>query len=160
MYCNNKNVLFYFYFKTIYVVIFEHNNKNNSFFLTKMFLYMFRVLREMNSRKKISVYFPISFFKRLHVMIFISVFHFFYSFKRSIKKWQISTAEEKAIINLRKTEIRHAVRNLIVILLDIPKAGFGNTNNGNTSRRFFSGPEPVSRFTPIDSIWSTNSKWY
>lgn len=34
--------------------------------------------------------------------------------------------------------------------VDIPKAGFGNTNDGNTARRFFSNPETSSRITGID----------
>lgn len=36
------------------------------------------------------------------------------------------------------------------LLVDIPKAGFGNTNDGNTSRRFFVDPDTSSRITGID----------
>lgn len=36
------------------------------------------------------------------------------------------------------------------MLVDIPKAGFGNTNDGNTSRRFFAGPETASKITGVD----------
>lgn len=36
------------------------------------------------------------------------------------------------------------------LLVDIPKAGFGNSNNGNTSRRFFSDPITSSRITEVD----------
>lgn len=34
--------------------------------------------------------------------------------------------------------------------MDIPKAGFGNTNDGNTSRRVFAEPEVSARITGID----------
>lgn len=37
------------------------------------------------------------------------------------------------------------------LLVDIPKAGFGNTNDGNTSRRFFSDPQTTSRITGVDT---------
>ena len=36
------------------------------------------------------------------------------------------------------------------LLVDIPKAGFGNTNDGNTSRRFFAEPEKSSLITGVD----------
>ena len=36
------------------------------------------------------------------------------------------------------------------ILVDIPKVGFGNTNNGNTSRRFFNDPETSADITGVD----------
>lgn len=32
----------------------------------------------------------------------------------------------------------------------MPKAEFGNTNDGNTSRRFFSNPEVVAEITGVD----------
>ncbi|CAH0550888.1 unnamed protein product [Brassicogethes aeneus] len=36
------------------------------------------------------------------------------------------------------------------LLVDVPKAGFGNTNDGNTSRKFFNEPECSSRITGIN----------
>lgn len=36
------------------------------------------------------------------------------------------------------------------LLVDIPKSGFGNTNDGNTARRFFRNPDLVSSITGID----------
>lgn len=36
------------------------------------------------------------------------------------------------------------------LLVDFPKAGFGNTNDGNTSRRFFADPEKTSRITGLN----------
>lgn len=34
--------------------------------------------------------------------------------------------------------------------MDVPKAGFGNTNDGNTSRRFFANPELAAEITRVD----------
>ena len=36
------------------------------------------------------------------------------------------------------------------LLVDIPKARFGNTNDGNTSRRFFADPNTSSRITGVN----------
>ena len=36
------------------------------------------------------------------------------------------------------------------LLVDIPTAGFGNTNDGNTSRRFFSDPQASSCITGVN----------
>lgn len=72
------------------------------------------------------------------------------SYKLPLKKWQIRTSEEKKIIKERKERIQKAFREEMGLLVDIPKAGFGNTNDGNTSRRFFSDPETASRITGID----------
>ena len=36
------------------------------------------------------------------------------------------------------------------LLVDIPTAGFGNTNDGNTSRRFFSDPQTSSCITGVN----------
>lgn len=35
------------------------------------------------------------------------------------------------------------------LIVDIPKAGFGNTNDGNASRRFLMNPEIASQITGI-----------
>lgn len=72
------------------------------------------------------------------------------SYKLTIKKWQSRSAEEKQIIKDRKEQIQKAFREEMGLLVDIPKAGFGNTNDGNTSRRFFADPETASRITGID----------
>lgn len=36
------------------------------------------------------------------------------------------------------------------LLVDIPKVGYGNSNDGNTSRRLFDNPECSSRITGIN----------
>lgn len=36
------------------------------------------------------------------------------------------------------------------LIVDVPKPGFGNTNNGNTSRRFFMDPALSAQITDVD----------
>lgn len=36
------------------------------------------------------------------------------------------------------------------LLVDMPKCGFGTTNDGNTARRFFENPELSSNITGVD----------
>lgn len=50
----------------------------------------------------------------------------------------------------RKKKIQNSFKEEMGLLVDIPKAGFGNTNDGNTSRRFFSDPETSSRIIGVD----------
>lgn len=86
----------------------------------------------------------------LHARIrfFESLLHL--SYKLTIKKWQARSEIEKKITKERKEEIQKAFRDEMGLLVDIPKAGFGNTNDGNTSRRFFADPDTASRITGID----------
>lgn len=86
----------------------------------------------------------------LHARIrfFESLLHL--SYKIPIRKWQARTQEHKNIVADRKKKIQEAFKEEMGLLVDIPKAGFGNTNDGNTSRRFFSNPEISSRITGID----------
>lgn len=72
------------------------------------------------------------------------------SYKLPVKKWQIRSAEEKKIIAETKQKIQEAFKEELGLLVDIPKAGFGNTNDGNTSRRFFENPEISSQITGIN----------
>lgn len=86
----------------------------------------------------------------LHARIrfFESLLHL--SYKLTIKKWQIRSAEDKLTVKTRKEIIQKAFKEEMGLLVDIPKAGYGNTNDGNTSRRFFADPETASRITGID----------
>lgn len=57
---------------------------------------------------------------------------------------------EKDIVKTKKQEIQERFRKELGLLVDIPKAGFGNTNKGNTSRRFFECSEEASAITGIN----------
>lgn len=73
----------------------------------------------------------------LHARIkfFESLLHL--SYKLEVKKWQFRNEEDKNAVKRRKATIQEDFKNILSLIVDIPKAGFGNTNDGNTSRRFF-----------------------
>lgn len=57
--------------------------------------------------------------------------------------------KKKKIVKETKEKIQIAFKEEMALLVDFPKAGFGNTNDGNTSR-FFEDPECSSRITGIN----------
>src|SRR6195952_2767429 len=84
---------------------------------------------------------------------------FNHSYKLPLKKWQKKLNEdEKRLISDRKKKIQDEFKSKMGILVDIPKAEFGNTNNGNTSRRFFNDPETSAAFTGVDVSWIARIK--
>lgn len=86
----------------------------------------------------------------LHARIrfFESLLHLAY--KIPLQKWQARSNEEKKVVKETKEKIQKNFKEELGLLVDIPKAGFGNTNDGNTSRRFFSDPESSSRITGVN----------
>lgn len=54
-------------------------------------------------------------------------------------------------IKQKKVQIQDEFRNKLGLIVDVPKPGFGNTNDGNTSRRFFHDPVTATEITGIDS---------
>lgn len=83
------------------------------------------------------------------IRIFESIIHLAY--KLPVKKYrERKSDEEKALEARRKSEIQDRFRNETGLLIDMPKANFGNTNDGNTSRRFFENPELASDITGIN----------
>lgn len=83
------------------------------------------------------------------IRIFESLLHL--SYKLPVKKWQLRSDNEKDIVKQRKLQIQGDFRNKMGLIVDVPKPGFGNTNDGNTSRRFFIDPELSAAITGIDS---------
>lgn len=72
------------------------------------------------------------------------------AYKAPLKKWQARSTDEKQLVKETKERIQKSFREEMGLLVDIPKVGFGNSNDGNTSRRFFNDPESSSRITGID----------
>ena len=73
------------------------------------------------------------------------------AYKLPIKKWRKRlTDEEKKICSDRRAEILKRFKNEMGLLVDMPKAGFGNTNTGKTSRVFFQNPAMSANITGID----------
>ena len=69
-----------------------------------------------------------------HIRFFECLLHIAY--RMDFKKWQARTQEEKDKMNARKKLIIERFRKEYGILVDQPKQGSGNTNDGNTARRF------------------------
>lgn len=72
------------------------------------------------------------------------------SYKLPIKKWQARTDEDRMTVRDTKLRIQQLFKEEMGLLVDIPKAGYGNTNDGNTSKRFFADPDTSSRIIGID----------
>lgn len=83
-----------------------------------------------------------------HIRFFECLIHI--SYRLEIKTWQVRGTENKAKFKDRKTYIQNALRSGMGLLVDIPKQGGGNTNDGNTARTFFKNPEKASEITGID----------
>jgi hypothetical protein len=82
------------------------------------------------------------------IRLFESILHVAYNLP--VQKWQLRSEDEKAIVKQRKLEIQEEFRTKMGLLVDIPKPGCGNTNDGNKSRRFFADPALAGAITDID----------
>lgn len=72
------------------------------------------------------------------------------AYRLDSKKWQIRSAEDKITFEQRKKKIIDDLKLKMHLLVDIPKPGFGTTNDGNTARYFFSNPSLAASITGID----------
>lgn len=81
-----------------------------------------------------------------HIRFFECILHL--SYRLPFKTWRIKdgTAEYTA----RKKEIITKLREETGLLVDVIKQGKGNTNDGNTARRFFRDPAQAARITEVD----------
>lgn len=58
--------------------------------------------------------------------------------------------EEKDLELAAKQKIQDRFKNETGLLIDMPKSNYGNTNDGNTSRRFFENPQLASDITGVN----------
>lgn len=82
------------------------------------------------------------------IRLFESLLHL--SYKITIEKWRARSISEKQLYKETKMPIQQALKEEMSLLVDIPKAGFGNWNDGDTSRRFFADPETAARITGVN----------
>ncbi|CAH0381175.1 unnamed protein product [Bemisia tabaci] len=80
------------------------------------------------------------------IKIFELLLHIAYRLK--LKKWRIIIPAEKVIKNEEKKRIQREFKE-IGLIVDQPKQGGGNSNCGNTARRFFKNPPVSSKITQI-----------
>lgn len=72
------------------------------------------------------------------------------AYKAPLQKWQARTAEDKNVLKETKLKIQKSFKEEMGLLVDMPKVGYGNSKDANTSRRFYDNPECSSRITGIN----------
>jgi len=59
------------------------------------------------------------------------------AYRLDLKKWQVRGDESKALVASRKRSIQDKFCSQLGLLVDFPKQGGGNINDGNLARKFF-----------------------
>lgn len=72
------------------------------------------------------------------------------SYRLDIKNWQVRGPEDKASVKQRSGEIQKKFKDQMGLIVDKPTPGYGNTNGGNTARRFFMNPELSGEIAELD----------
>lgn len=72
------------------------------------------------------------------------------SYRLNIKKWQARSEDDKLSVKTRSDEIKLKFKKEAGLIVDKPKPGYGNTNDGNTARRFFANAELSANITGLD----------
>lgn len=72
------------------------------------------------------------------------------SYNLSFTKWSATTAENKNLRTQKKTYVQKKFREELGLNIDKPKQGSGNTNDGNTARRFFQNYNCTAEITGVD----------
>lgn len=73
------------------------------------------------------------------------------AYRLELKMWQARGADAKESIARRKSTIAKRFYEGMGLVIDQPKQGGGNSNDGNTARKFFDHPQKVSEITGLDS---------
>ena len=76
------------------------------------------------------------------------------------KKWQVRSDEDKSCVQQREEKVRQKFKGHIGLIVDKPKPGFWNTNDGNTGRIFLMKPELSSDITGLDVYLHKISVFY
>jgi len=75
------------------------------------------------------------------------------SYRITIKKWQIRSAEDKKEFAIRKKVVQDVLWKNLGLKVDKPKSGgSGTSNNGNTSRRAFENPNLFPDSLNLDQL--------
>ncbi|CAH0560531.1 unnamed protein product [Brassicogethes aeneus] len=90
----------------------------------------------------------------LHARIrfFEFLLHLSYKIKAEVYKGRIKEKSDRGKIQAAKETVQKEFHDRMGLLVDIPKAGYGNTNDGNSSRRFFNNPQEAADITGVDLI--------
>lgn len=72
------------------------------------------------------------------------------SYNISFMKWSATTEENKKSKEEKKKSVQSKFRNELGLHIDKPRQGAGNSNDGNTARRFFSNYHCSANITGVD----------
>ncbi|XP_030748937.1 uncharacterized protein LOC115877013 [Sitophilus oryzae] len=68
------------------------------------------------------------------------------AYRLELKVWKV-TKENKEPFERKKRTVQAEFKNKMGLSVDIPKSGFGTTNDGYMARRFFANPTLFSEIT-------------
>ncbi|XP_055839998.1 uncharacterized protein LOC129907699 [Episyrphus balteatus] len=71
------------------------------------------------------------------------------AYKLPITSWRVSK-ENKFIVEENKIRIQAEFKSQMSLIVDKPKPGFGNSNDGNVARKFFQNYEASSKVTGVN----------
>uniref|UniRef100_A0A6P7GJF5 Uncharacterized protein LOC114337613 n=1 Tax=Diabrotica virgifera virgifera TaxID=50390 RepID=A0A6P7GJF5_DIAVI len=71
------------------------------------------------------------------------------AYKLETQQWQARGNEAKAIVKRRKDNMSTEFYTKMGLVVDQPKQGGGNSNDGNTARKFFKNPDIVAEITGL-----------
>lgn len=86
----------------------------------------------------------------LHAYLRCFEFFLHVAYKMDIKTWQARGTELKDKVKKKKEKITELFYENMGLVVDQPKQGGGNTNDGNTARKFFENPKTVAEITELD----------
>lgn len=72
------------------------------------------------------------------------------AYRLDFRKWQAKSDEEKKQCQERKLRIQQRFRQETGLIIDYPQQGSGNSNDGNTARRFFRDPALTAEITGVN----------
>lgn len=72
------------------------------------------------------------------------------AYKLELQQWQARGENAKEKVKERKSKIVTEFYKIMGLVVDQPKQGGGNSNDGNTARKFFKDPSIVSQITGIN----------
>lgn len=72
------------------------------------------------------------------------------SYRMEVKKWRISSAEDKSKVSSKKKLVHDRFKSEMGLRVDEPKQGAGNSNDGNTARRAFEQEDKFAKICDLD----------
>lgn len=82
------------------------------------------------------------------IRIFECILHI--SYRLEFKTWQARGNEKKEKVTQKKKEVQEKFRSELGLLVDIPKQQSGNTNDGNSARKFFRNAVKSAEITGVN----------